>query len=189
MRFVAGWLKPAAFVAAKYPGPRYGNGYTLVELLVALLVFALGALAVATMQYGAVQATRAASESAAALMLVEDLAQRLLSDTHTIDAYTQALDGAGAITVEGVAACLDGAKCDPQAWAQRGIAAWRLLSEQRGLALPRACVSRDAAALRLGLSWVSHSALAPLSPAVCMSGGAAESRRAVTLTVAPSSAP
>lgn len=185
----AGWRGATASVAGNRPAAGRGEGYTLVELLVALLVFSLGALAVAALQYGAVQATRSASESAAAMVLVEDLVQRLLSDTGAIDHYAQALDGNDAMAVGSVTACLDGAACGPEAWAARDIAAWLALSEQRGLALPRACVTHDAAVLRVGLSWVSRSALAPLSPPFCMTGGTAEGSRAVTLTAPLGSAP
>ncbi|TCO74862.1 type IV pilus modification protein PilV [Chromatocurvus halotolerans] len=189
MTFFAGRRRAPASVAGKCAAAGCGGGYTLVELLVALLVFSLGALAVAAMQFGAVQATRSASESAAALMLAEDLAQRLLSDTGAIDRYAQALDGSNAMTGGDVTACLDGATCDPPAWAERGIAAWLALSEQRALALPRACVSRDATTLRVGVSWVSRAVLAPPSSNFCTSGDASEGRRALTLTAPLGSAP
>ncbi len=177
------------FFAGRRAAAGCGGGYTLVELLLALLVFSLGALAVAAMQFGAVQATRSASESAAALMLVEDLAQRLLSDTGAIDRYAQVLDGSEGMTVGDVTTCFDGAACGPEALAERGIAAWLALSEQRGLALPRACVTRDASALRVGLSWVSRSALAPVSSDVCGAGDMPDGRRGVVLTAPLGSAP
>lgn len=189
MTFFAGWRRALESVAGRRTATDCGKGYTLVELLVALLVFSLGALAVAAMQFGAVQATRSASESAAALMLVEDLAQRLLSDTGAIDRYAQALDGSNAMTVGDVTACLDGATCDPEAWSDRGIAAWLALSEQRSLALPRACVSRDTTTLRVDVSWVSRAVLAPLSSNVCASGDTSGGRRAVTLTAPLGPAP
>ncbi|MFN2328951.1 MAG: hypothetical protein ABR612_08550 [Chromatocurvus sp.] len=155
-----------------------------MELLLALLVFSLGALAVASMQLGAVQAARSASESAAALLLAEDLAQRLLADADAIDRYAQSLDGTMAVADGVTASCLDGVACEPEAWAERGIAAWRALSAQRGLALPRACVSREATVLRVGINWASRSPYTALDAdqTFCRTDTDIDGRRAVTLT-------
>jgi Tfp pilus assembly protein PilV len=46
--------------------------------MVALLLFSFGTLGIARLQLGAAQATRDASDAAVALMLAEDLAQRVL---------------------------------------------------------------------------------------------------------------
>lgn len=161
----------------------FGDGYTFVELLLALLVFSLGALAVASMQLGAVQATRSASESAAALLLAEDLAQRLFADADAIARYTQSLDGTLAMA-EGVSAsCLDGATCEPEAWAESGIATWRTLTAQRGLAQLRVCVARESTVLRVGLNWVSRTPFAApdADQTFCLTDGDTDDRRAVAL--------
>lgn len=158
------------------------SGYTLVELLLAVLVFSLGSMAVVAMQFGAVQATRSSSEAAAALILTEDLVQRLLANTDVIDRYGQALGGAMAPAPGVATGCLDGHPCDVPLWTEQSIASWLALTEQRGLALPQGCVSQDAHMLRVGLSWVSRSAAPPAAADSCMSGLGGDDRRAVTLT-------
>lgn len=179
-------LKGSMLSGSALPGGKassFGDGYTFVELLLALLVFSLGALAVASMQLGAVQATRSASESAAALLLAEDLAQRLFADADAIARYTQSLDGTLALA-EGVSAsCLDGATCEPEAWAESGIATWRALTAQRGLGLPRVCVSRESTVLRVGLNWVSRTPFAAPDAAqtFCLTDDDTDDRRAVAL--------
>lgn len=168
---------------------RSGNGYTFVELLLALLLFSLGAMAVAAMQFGAVQATRSASESAAALILAEDLAQRLLASADDFAAYEKVLDGDPARADDVAASCLDDVLCEPDAWAERGVAEWQVLSEQGGLSLLRACIAVEISELRIGLSWVSRSGAPPVPGAFCTSEGDPDDRRAVTLSAPLAVAP
>lgn len=160
---------------------RCSGGYSFVELLLALLVFSLGAMAVAAMQLGAVQVTRSASESAAALLLVEDLAQRLLTDPDAIGRYEQVLTGDAAAPAGAAHHCVDAPQCTPDAWALRGVADWLALREQRELAAPRACVSRQMNTLQVGLSWDSLAALPAPPGAFCVADGDGERRRAVSL--------
>ncbi|MEQ8515345.1 MAG: type IV pilus modification protein PilV [Chromatocurvus sp.] len=159
---------------------RRSGGYSFVELLLALLVFSLGAMAVAAMQLVAVQTTRSASESAAALLLAEDLAQRLLANPGAIGSYQRVLGGDVARAPGAAVSCLDGPRCAPDAWARRGVAAWLELREQRELDAARACVSRQLNTLQVSVSWDSRFAAA--SPgASCFAAGESDNRRAVTL--------
>lgn len=157
------------------------DGYSLVELLLALLIFSLGAMAVAAMLLGAVQATRSASESAAALMLAEDLLQRLLANAPAIDRQEQILHGDIAVPPGAAAACRGETPCSPEAWALRSMAAWLDLNAGRGLAAPRTCVSHEAGRLQVGLSWASPFAVAATRDGFCRSGADSDDRRSVTL--------
>ncbi len=160
---------------------RCSGGYSFVELLLALLVFSLGAMAVAVMQLGAVQVTRSASESAAALLLVEDLAQRLLTDPDAIGRYEGVLTSDAAAPAGAAHSCVDGPQCTPDAWALRGVADWLALRGQRELAAPRACVWRQPNSLQVGLSWDSLTAVVASPGAFCVADGDGELRRAVSL--------
>lgn len=157
------------------------QGYSFVELLLALLVFSLGAMAVAAMQMGAVQVTRTAAESAAALLLAEDLLQRLRADPGSIARYQQALDGGIATAPKSAASCPDGSQCPPEARARHSVAEWISLSEQRRLASPRACVAVQSNTLQVGVSWDSHPGVAATAGASCFTEEDRDGRRRVTL--------
>ncbi|MFN2289321.1 MAG: type IV pilus modification protein PilV [Chromatocurvus sp.] len=160
---------------------RRGQGYSFVELLLALLVFSLGAMAVAAMQLGAVQVTRSAAESAAALLLAENLLQRVRADPGSIARYQQALDGETAIAPDPAASCLDGSQCPPAAWARHSLDDWLSLGEQRHLTAPRACVALQSNTLQVGVSWESHRGVVPPAAASCFTAEARDGRRQVTL--------
>lgn len=161
---------------------RRDRGYSLVELLLALLVFSLGAMAVAAMQLGAVQATRSASDAAAALLLAEDLLQRMLANPAGLDVYVASLGDGDADPGAG-GDCADAGLCAARARAQRDITAWRRLGEQRSLAELRACVRRQADALQVSLSWSARAAGGVDPQHSCRGEGDGDdgSRRAVTL--------
>lgn len=159
------------------------QGYSFIELLLALLVFSLGAMAIAAMQLGAVQVTRAASESAAALLLLEDLAQRVLANPGSVAGYERVLAGDAAAAPDAALSCTDGPQCAPDAWALRGVAAWLELREQRELAAPMACVSRQSNTLRVGLSWDAGDTGAMPPDVSCFAEDGSDNRRSVTLRV------
>jgi Tfp pilus assembly protein PilV len=95
--------------------------------MVALLLFSFGTLGIARLQLGAAQATRDASDAAVALMLAEDLAQRvLLGERLQPDEPPQPGDSQ-----------------EPEA------ALW----EQSGLPGARACVARGDSMWRLAVLW------------------------------------
>lgn len=161
---------------------RAATGFSLVEVLLSLLLFSLGAMALAGMQLAAMQTTRLSSESAAALLLAEDLAQRVLAVPAAATQFELGLrDGMPAIGMTGPGPCADGAVCDYDTWILHELGTWAWLVGQRGLPSLRTCLSRLQGSLQVALSWASQSSVASADDAACVAAGSAEGRREVTL--------
>ena len=59
------------------------NGFTLIEMLIAISIFAIGFLAVASLQISAGKSNRTASETTAAVNIAADRMERLMSASFT----------------------------------------------------------------------------------------------------------
>ena len=59
------------------------NGFTLIEMLIAISIFALGFLAVASMQISAGKNNRTASETTAAISIASDRMEQLMRASFT----------------------------------------------------------------------------------------------------------
>jgi len=99
-----------------------GRGFTLVEVLVALVVLAVGMLGLAVLLVEGLQGSRTAIEHTQAVNLAADIAERMRSNRAAASAYD---------TVEGTpeprldAACEDAAgPCDPRAMASHDLRLW-----------------------------------------------------------------
>jgi type IV pilus assembly protein PilV len=67
--------------------PRYARGFTLVEVLVALLVLSIGMLGIAALYLDSLRASRAALYRTQAVTLASDIADRIRANRTPIDAY------------------------------------------------------------------------------------------------------
>ena len=65
----------------------FGKGFTLVEVLVALLVLSIGMLGIAALYLDSLRASRAALYRTQAVTLASDIADRIRANRNPIDAY------------------------------------------------------------------------------------------------------
>jgi type IV pilus assembly protein PilV len=99
-----------------------GGGFTLVEVLVALVVLAVGMLGLAVLLVDGLRGSRGAIEHTQAANLAADVAERMRSNRAAASAYDTA-DGTPDPSVE--PACDDPAgPCDPLALASHDLRRW-----------------------------------------------------------------
>ena len=97
----------------------HARGYSLVELLVAILVIGLGALGAAGLQLASSKNTRVALERTTAVILAQDMAERLRANP--AGDYVGVAADAGP---PGFVDCL-AATCGPQELARFDVAVWK----------------------------------------------------------------
>ena len=95
------------------------EGSSLTELLVAILVIGLGALGAAGLQLASSKNTRSALEATTAVILAQDMAERLLANPG--GAYAGVADGTAPA---GFVDCL-AANCTPPELASFDVAVWK----------------------------------------------------------------
>jgi type IV pilus assembly protein PilV len=99
-----------------------GRGFTLVEVLVALVVLAVGMLGLAVLLVEGLQGSRTAIEHTQAVNLAADIAERMRSNRAAASAYDTA-EGTPEPRLD--AACEDAAgPCDPRAMASHDLRLW-----------------------------------------------------------------
>lgn len=113
-------------------GKKAIRGFTLIEVLVAVLILATGATGVAAMQLHALRAARESGLQSDALQLAADLSElvRIYGDAELFD-----YDAAGDTAPSALSACT-GRACEFAAWKQR---------MRNVLPRPRAVLCRDSA--------------------------------------------
>ncbi len=93
------------------------TGFTLIEVLVAMIILAAGLLGLAGLQASGLRQNLNASSRSQATALAYDLADRIRANSGQIATYT---GPAPALT----ASCLTNAGCDPQPMANHDMAEW-----------------------------------------------------------------
>jgi type IV pilus assembly protein PilV len=99
---------------------RHERGFTLLEVLIALVIFSLGLLGMAGLMVLSVKTNNSAYLRTQASFLAQSLADRMRANTGEIDAYETDYDA-------GTASASDPcqtAACDPPQLAARDVAAW-----------------------------------------------------------------
>lgn len=119
------------------------NGFTLMEVLVAILILAMGASGVITMQMHAMRMSQESGFLLSASQLAAELAERM--HTQQIDDYLFTFDSAANSTkVSGSAGDCYRNACDSSMLASFTISDWQTTLEQR-LPQARATICRDQA--------------------------------------------
>lgn len=99
-----------------------GRGFTLIEVLVALVVLAVGMLGLAVLLVEGLQGSRTAIEHTQAVNLAADIAERMRSNRAAAPAYDTA-EGTPEPRLD--VACEDAAgPCDPRAMAGHDLRLW-----------------------------------------------------------------
>ncbi len=101
-------------------GMKSQSGFTMVEVLVALVVLAIGLLGIAALYLNSLQAGRSAIYRTEAVNLAADLADRIRSNRTAVGAYAIAFAGASA----DVPACYTTAGCTSLQLAASDLNRW-----------------------------------------------------------------
>lgn len=127
------------------------RGMTLVEVLVAVLVFAVGLLGIAGLQVVAKKTNYDAVQRTTASMLVQDMVERMRANDEALDAYVSSEVGRGQTGNEPSPNCRHGTPCtaaqlavhDLWEWEQAldGAAELQGAETTGGLSQPTGCVS------------------------------------------------
>lgn len=121
------------------------GGFTLIEILVAVLVLALGLLGLAGLQANGVKNTQLAYNRSQAIHLAQDIADRIRANSAAVGTYADVNNNNQRDTTEAtkpkgqkVAACLTSAGCSKEQLAQTDIRQWH---DSIAYALPAGCGS------------------------------------------------
>jgi type IV pilus assembly protein PilV len=124
------------------PATRRARGFTLLEVLIALLIFSLGLLGLAGLMVVSVKTNQSAYLRTQASFLAQSMADRMRANIAVIDAYEGTYDDSSG----GVASCYDTA-CDPTALAANDRAVW---SQQLVTFLPNSTATIECDGASLG---------------------------------------
>lgn len=121
------------------------KGFTLIEILVSVLVLALGLLGLAALQANGLKNTQLAYNRSQAIHLAQDIADRIRANSEAVGTYADVNNNNQRDTTEAtkpkgqiVAACLTAVGCSKEQLAQTDIRQWH---NGIGDALPMGCGS------------------------------------------------
>lgn len=178
------------------------TGFSLLELLVALLIFSFGVLAVAGLQTVSKQANYESMQRTTASQIATGVLEDLRTNGNGIAAYLTAGGGigGGSIAVEPAPNCSAGAECTPEQKALHDLWFWEQILDGNletaagagagGLLMPTMCVTGPAAGVSgiyiVTIVWRGSASLALQSANLCGAasgnyGAANELRRIVQI--------
>ncbi len=128
------------------------RGFSLLELLIALIVFSIGLLAIAGLQTVSKQANYEAIQRTTAAQVANGLLEDMRTNGNGIDIYAAAPQlGGGVIGTEPVPNCRDGSECNAAQKAAHDLWFWEQVLDGNletnagiaagGLVLPALCVT------------------------------------------------
>lgn len=134
---------------------RKSDGFSLIELLIALIVFSIGLLAIAGLQTVSKQANFEAIQRTTAAQVANGLLEDMRTNGNGIDIYAAAPDlGGGAAGAEPVPNCRDGNECNAAQKAAHDLWFWEQVLDGNletnggigagGLVLPTLCLTGPA---------------------------------------------
>jgi len=147
------------------------GGIGLVEVLVAMLVLAVGLLGLMRMQLAAKQASFEAAQRTQATGLARDMLERIRSNPVQLNAYL--VNGLGSSSSPPAAESCVPAVCSPAQLARHDIHDWYqsmrgaaasvtvegITANAAGFVEPRACISNDAGHVTVAIAWRGISSL------------------------------
>ncbi len=177
-------------------GQQWGAG--MVEVLVAIVVFAVGILGTFSLQIAAKKANFEAAQHSLATELARDIIERMRGNRGELDAYV-AEDIGSAPPAAGtdcrLVACTSGqlAEHDLSQWTLRLTGADELVSidgsefDAGGLLMPRACISSNSREVSVAIAWRGTGKIIDGSDSDCgkssaLYGPENEQRRVLVLT-------
>jgi len=138
-------------------------GGGLIEVLIAVLVFATGMMALVSAQVAGKMAAYEAQQRSTATALARDIVERMRANPGQLPAYVAANLGDQAARLPGPVANCAAADCVPAELASYDLWQWeslllgaaetRGISAVGGLVAPRACIFHDRGAVSVAISW------------------------------------
>ena len=182
----------------RQPSRARQRGLGLIEVLIALLVFAVGMLGMTTMQLGAKRASYEATQRSIATSLARDILERMRSNPAALVSYE--VSELGSATVAAGTNCNTG-PCTATQLAGRDLYEWSELlkgaSEQitvsgvttdaGGLVDYRACITETLGLVEVAIAWRGINDLANPTESTCgeasgLYGASQENRRLLVMT-------
>ncbi|QIB66348.1 type IV pilus modification protein PilV [Kineobactrum salinum] len=168
------------------PGARGQAGAGLIEVMIALLVFAVGLLGTVALQLTAKKSSFEATQRSIATGLARDIIERMRSNPGQVPAYVIDDVGDTANPVTASATCTQAAAvhCSPGQLAAWDLADWYglligatetvtvdgVLANAGGLVEPRACISNAGGNITVAIAWRGVNEMVDASEAQCGSG-------------------
>lgn len=151
------------------------GGLGLIEVLIAVLVFAVGVLGMAAMQISAKRASYEATQRSMATSLARDIIERIRSNPDLLNSYQVTNIGQDALPPAPSAGACVSTACDPNDLVVYDLYDWSQLlvgeSEKSGSALvggllnSRACIDNDAGTLWVAIAWQGVNEMVNPAPA------------------------
>ncbi|MGB5832838.1 MAG: type IV pilus modification protein PilV [Thiohalocapsa sp.] len=152
------------------------RGFSMLEILIAAVVFSIGAIGATGMQILAAQSNSEAMQRTQAVYLATDIMERMHNNSAALDSYDTSGDnswtilGGGSITNEPSPAC-DTANCTPQQQAAHDLWAWERAMDGNGitradvgaiggLQSPTGCIRHTGTGrLELAIAWLGRQSM------------------------------
>lgn len=153
------------------PRPLRQSGFSLIEVLVAIIIISIGVLGLVAMQGKAIQFTQDSAQRNTAVMLANDLIELIRSNRDAVlDASGQLKAGSNyfkaagqSLPTTGVASCRTVAGCSPEQMATEHLATW-FREVRNSLPVDDATltagyvIEESNAAVRIQIAWLSRNA-------------------------------
>ena len=157
------------------------TGVGLIEVLIAVLVFAVGLLGMTSMQLAAKRSNYEATQRSIATGLARDIIERMRSNPGEVDSYVAS--DLGGSTLSFAVNCNTN-ECTTAELAQRDLFEWALLlrgvteritidgstSNAGGLVSPRACITNNAGNVTVAIAWRGVSEMTNPNESTCGEG-------------------
>ena len=144
-------------------GPSRQRGIGLIEVMIAVLVFSVGILALAASQLAAKRSIYEATQRSIATGLTRDIIERMRSNKNQLDAYVVTNIGDEASLLSAAATDCSSASCTPAELAAYDLVEWESLltgateklgtTNAGGLVSPRACITHSNRTVTVAIAW------------------------------------
>ncbi len=139
------------------------GGLGLIEVLIAVLVFAVGVLGMAAMQISAKRASYEATQRSMATSLARDIIERIRSNPDSLNSYIVTNIGEGSLPSPPSETTCVSVACDPNDLAAYDVSEWSLSlvgnaeksgsTRVGGLLNSRACIANDNGTVWVAIAW------------------------------------
>lgn len=153
------------------------RGAGLIEIMIAMLIFTVGVLSLATMQVASKRSIYEAGQRSVATSLARDISERMRSNPAQLDAYVvNNIGDEGSLLSAPDPNCVN-SSCTPAQLATYDLADWEALlvgaSEQQGgnnaggLVSPRACITHNSGQVAIAIAWLGVSSASDPNESAC----------------------
>jgi len=159
------------------PLRNFQRGVGLIEVLIAVLVLAVGMLSLASMQLAAKRASFEATQRSIATSLAKDIVERMRSNPDQLDAFVVSNIGDEASLLATPSKNCSSVTCTPAELVAHDLAEWESLlvgaseklgtANAGGLVAPRACITHAAGVVTVAIAWRGVSSLTNPADSTC----------------------